>query len=185
MDIFINESKEIETPVNLVYLWGMMGIGKTKIARQLAAKIGWQFVDTDEAIERVTGKDVSQIFRDDGEDAFRELERKIIEQLVNNEKTIVATGGGLPCFLDNAELMNRTGLTIWLDGNEKFLASRLYGAKQSRPLISNVKSKEELIDMLTWIYKNREKFYNQANWKIKALELDLDKLAKKLKSSGA
>ncbi len=183
MDISINEFKEIGRPIDKIYLWGIMGVGKTKIAKQLAKKIGWQVIDTDEHIEGEYGKKISQIFADDGKDAFRKMERNVIEQLSKRSGVVISTGGGLPCFFDNSRFMKDNGLTIWLDGGINFLASRLFESKQNRPLLSNIDSKQELTEALNAIYKERLAYYKKAHWKVDALNLNLNELVQKLNFS--
>ncbi|MDC1221610.1 shikimate kinase [Salibacteraceae bacterium] len=180
MDISTNELKEIGRPIDKIYLWGMMGVGKTKTAKQLAKKMGWQFVDTDEHIEGECGKKISQIFAEDGEHTFRKMERKAIEQLSKRSQVVISTGGGLPCFFDNSRLMKENGLTIWLDGSINFLTSRLIESKQNRPLLSNIESKQELTDALTRTYNERLAYYQKAHWKVDALNLNLHLLVQKL-----
>ena len=179
MDISSNEFNEIGQPIKLIFLWGMMGIGKTKTAKQLANKIGWQYSDTDEIIEAETGMKIAEIFSKHGEDHFRALEKNSIEQLCKSKNTVISTGGGLPCFSGNADLMNLAGLTIWLDGNVNFVASRLVNSTQDRPLLSTIKSKEELIQTLSHLVEIRKVHYQKAQVRLNAMNLDMNSLVKK------
>ena len=88
----------------LLFLIGYMGCGKSSIGRPLAKRLGLKFVDMDAEIERRCGVSVQQFFADRGEEAFRRLERELLRELTSAEDTVVATGGGVPCFFDNMEL---------------------------------------------------------------------------------
>ena len=98
----------------LLFLIGYMGCGKSSIGRPLAKRLGLKFVDMDTEIERRCGVSVQQFFADRGEEAFRRLERELLRELTSAEDTVVATGGGVPCFFDNMELMNGSGVTVYV-----------------------------------------------------------------------
>ena len=118
---------------NRIFLIGFMGSGKSSTGKKLANLLHFDFFDTDTEIERITGKTISQIFATDGEDFFREKEREIIAELSQKDNVVVSTGGGTPCFFDNMQLMNQTGLTIYLHANPKMLKQRLITNKKQRP----------------------------------------------------
>ena len=79
-----------------VLLVGFMASGKTSVGKELASRLGWDFEDFDTAIEARTGKSVSQIFSEDGENEFRRLECGVAEELLARRNTVVASGGGWP-----------------------------------------------------------------------------------------
>ena len=90
----------------LIYLIGYMGAGKTTYGKRLARDINYNFIDLDQKIEAEQGKTISEIFAEKGEDGFRQIEREAMIQTFGLENTIVATGGGTPCFFDNMQLLN-------------------------------------------------------------------------------
>ena len=91
-----------------LFLVGYMGCGKSTFARKLGRRLGIGVVDTDRAVEEREGASVADIFRYEGEERFRQLEREVLEQVIaRNEELIVATGGGLPVWSDNMERMTR------------------------------------------------------------------------------
>ena len=104
-----------------------MGCGKSSIGRPLAKRLGLKFVDMDTEIERRCGVSVQQFFADRGEEAFRRLERELLRELTSAEDTVVATGGGVPCFFDNMELMNGAGVTVYFK-----LAPEKHGSNTAR-----------------------------------------------------
>ena len=98
----------------LIFLVGYMGCGKSTLGREMARRLGYEFVDTDNFIEEQQGKKISAIFAEEGEDYFRKLEREAVKSLKGRDNVIVSTGGGLPCFNGNMELMNEMGFTVFI-----------------------------------------------------------------------
>jgi len=144
-----------------LYLVGYMGAGKTTIGKLLAEKLNRPFTDVDVYIENRYYQSVAGIFEKKEEAGFRELERSALLEISEFENAIVSTGGGLPCFFDNMDLMNETGITIYLKTSVTDLLNRLHSNKQNRPLIKG-KSMEELRNFIESSLKKREPFYNQA-----------------------
>ena len=162
-----------------IYLIGYMGCGKSTLGRRLAKHTGLQFVDMDDYIEKRNFKTVPQIFAEEGEAEFRKKERKALEELSEFTDTIIATGGGAPCFFDNINLMNKTGKTIYLNIDPKILAERLLKSKTERPLIKG-KSREELVEFIDETLRKRNTFYKQAKYQITQPDVDLDELMRKI-----
>jgi len=140
-----------------------MGSGKTTVGKQLAKKLNLQFIDMDLFIENRHHKRISAIFEEKGEAGFREIERKTLHEIIDFENVVISTGGGLPCFFDNMEVMNQAGTTIYLKVSVEELANRLRTGKQQRPLIKD-KNQEEIKNFITVNLEEREKFYNQATF---------------------
>lgn len=143
------------------FLVGYMGSGKTTVGKQLAGKLNLQFMDMDMFIENRYRKSVSAIFEEKGEAAFREIERKVLRELLDFENVVISTGGGTPCFFDNMDLMNQSGITVYLKVSVDELAERLKNSKQKRPLIKD-KDSEEMKDYIAANLEKREQFYNRA-----------------------
>jgi shikimate kinase len=143
-----------------LFLIGYMGAGKTVIGKQLAKRLGLQFVDMDGFIENRYHKKINELFAEKGESFFREIERKTLQEVALFEDVVISTGGGVPCFFDNMEVMNRTGKTIYLKVPVEELAERLLFT-QDRPLVKG-KNKEELMQYIAENLHKRENWYNQA-----------------------
>ncbi len=158
-----------------IYLTGYMGSGKSTLGRKLARHAGLQFVDMDHYIEERNCKSVPVIFAEEGEAEFRKKERKALEELSEFTDVVVATGGGAPCFFDNMDLMNSTGITIFLNIDPKILAARLLKSKTERPLIKG-KSKEELVKFIGETLHKRKEFYTKARYEITKPDIELDHL---------
>lgn len=144
-----------------VFLIGFMGVGKTTFGKKLAAALGLEFVDMDEAIELMEKKTVSEIFESMGEARFRELEQHWLKNFEQHGK-LVATGGGAPCFGNALELMNDKGITIYLQRPAAELTHRLFHAQKKRPLLKD-RSKDELLAYVSDVLRQRELFYEQAD----------------------
>lgn len=139
-----------------IFLVGMPGAGKSTFGKFLAKEIGYQFIDLDTEIERHEARSISTIFSEDGESRFREIEFDLLRKQVN-KKTVVATGGGAPCFFDNMTWMNANGLTVFLNPGLEVLIQRTQNTDH-RPLLKN-EVKERLEELL----ENRMQFYTQAD----------------------
>ena len=156
-----------------IYLIGFMGSGKTTIGKPLAAKLGYQFIDQDDVIEKRYKMSISEVFATVGEPKFRETEREVLAELSQLENAVIATGGGCPCFFNNMEFMNLHGLTIYLKGDPKTLVNRLKDSHGTRPLIKD-KNESELIQYVTEKLTERDPFYSKAKHTVQAINLKVD-----------
>jgi shikimate kinase len=145
-----------------IFLVGYMGSGKSTLGKRLANALEIPFLDTDTEIERIQGKSISAIFQDEGEEHFRQLEEKYLISLKDvHERTVYATGGGMPCFYDNITLLNELGATVYLKRPASELLHRLVNSKKERPLTVG-KTKEELYKFIDQHLSEREPFYEKA-----------------------
>ena len=147
-----------------------MGCGKTTLGKCLAQKLGFSFIDVDLFLENRYRKSINQIFEEYGESAFRQIENKILNEIVGFENTVVSTGGGLPCFFDHMELMNQHGTTIYLKVDVEELANRLETQMSTRPLLKD-KTREELNDFIRENLTKREPYYSKAKLIVSAENL--------------
>lgn len=144
-----------------IFLVGYMGAGKTTVGKDLARRAGLTFIDLDFYIEGRYHKLVSEIFAERGEEAFREIERKMLHEVAEFEDVLVSTGGGAPCFFDNMDFMNGCGTTIYLKVSVEELAKRLEMCKHTRPVLKG-RSGGELRDFISDSLEKRNPFYTQA-----------------------
>lgn len=112
-----------------------MGTGKTTVGRTVAHRIGFKCVDSDHEIEREAGKPVARIFSEDGEPAFRQLERRFIEEGHAGEKLVVACGGGLVVQEGMLALLARKGVVVCLHASIETILART-GRQDHRPLLN-------------------------------------------------
>lgn len=141
----------------------MPGSGKSTLGKELAQKLGRNFFDLDEEIERMAGWIIPDIFAQVGEDYFRELEQSVLFMLIKlNEPAVIATGGGAPCFFDNMDQMKNAGATVFLDVPMDTLVERVKQDKESRPLIGKMGDDTLEADMEA-LYKKRLPHYEKAS----------------------
>lgn len=111
-----------------------MGVGKTTVGRRLARALGRDFYDSDDEIERASGRTVAGYFRDHGEAAFRDGERRVVERLLTSGPIILATGGGAFIHPPTHEALRDHALVIWLKGDFETIMERV-ARKNTRPLL--------------------------------------------------
>lgn len=145
-----------------IFLIGYMGAGKTTVGKELAKQMSLSFVDLDHYIEGRYHKTIGQLFGEKGEDAFREIERAVLQEVALFEDVIISTGGGTPCFYDNMSFMNRAGTTVYLAVSPAELAKRLELVKHTRPIL-NGRFGEGLRDFVKENLDKREPWYKQAS----------------------
>lgn len=149
-----------------IYLVGFMGCGKSSLGKRLARRLNYAFLDTDHEIERETGKRVWELFRDEGEPAFREMERRVLRRSAELEKVVVATGGGTPCFFDNMDFILAHGVSVYLRMSVISLVHRLENARVKRPLLKDFQG-EDLFQEISRRLAEREQWYMKAHCIIK------------------
>jgi len=112
-----------EKPIALV---GLMGVGKTTVGRRLAQRLGREFDDSDDAIERASGRTVAGYFRDHGEADFRDGELRVIKRLLGQTPPIVlATGGGAFIHAPTRKILQEQAIVVWLKGDLDTLVERV------------------------------------------------------------
>lgn len=158
-----------------------MGSGKSTVGRKLANRLKMNFIDLDARIESVEDRSIADIFSVDGEDYFRKIESEVLRSDISSTGTIISCGGGTPCFHDNMEYMNNTGLTVYLTMDAAALVSRLKGSKKKRPLIAQLDD-NELSEYVSRTLEAREKWYNKARFKVSGLSPDIIQLSSLLQA---
>lgn len=130
--------------MNHVILIGFMGCGKSSVGKALADAMGIPFVDTDGMIEEQAGRKINDIFREDGEEYFRELETSVLKQLLSaQERKVIAVGGGLPVREINREYLKRLGTVVYLLAKVETLTGRLEG-DDTRPMLRGGELKKRI-----------------------------------------
>lgn len=148
-----------------IYLIGYMAAGKTTVGRMLADRMGWHFVDLDEAFAKIHHYSPADYIRQFGVEEFRRKEKYVVEDLSDLpvQKVVYATGGGYPCWEDNMECLKELGTSIYLRWKPVHLAQRLALTDLSeRPLLHG-KTPEELLTFIEPQLQARSPFYEQAN----------------------
>lgn len=152
---------------NLV-LVGFMGAGKSACGRLLARRLGRCFVETDDMIEAREGRSIPDIFREQGEARFRELEAEALELLRLKRGDVIATGGGFPCREGRMEALRELGTVVWLRGPLEECLARAQRAG-GRPMLAGRSPTE-----IEALYRAREPYYRQADVVVDTAGLGVD-----------
>jgi shikimate kinase len=131
-----------------------MGSGKTTVGRRLANELDRPFVDADDALEERAGRTIAEIFASDGEEAFRDLETQVLEELLaRDDAPVIASGGGVVVREANRKLLSESDdvLVVWLNASPAFLASRIEqkAQKAHRPLLSGDEPPQAVLERLS------------------------------------
>lgn len=155
---------------SVIVLIGYMGCGKSSVGKKLSQKLNVKFVDLDSVIEKKYSKSISQIFNDLGEIKFRSIENSQLSSVLNNyENCVLSLGGGTPCYHDNMSLiLSHTKNVFFIDINSEILSERLFKKKEKRPLISSIKTIDEMKQFINKHYFERRPFYSMATHSIKS-----------------
>lgn len=141
-----------------IALIGFMGTGKTAVGRVLARELDKEFIELDAIIEKKTGKPIPDIFRQDGEIRFRELEIEAARDVALKKNAVIACGGGIILNTINIDRLKKESVIICLTASPAVILKRTSGDKDSRPLLA-VTDREQQIKMLL---KFRRPFYTRA-----------------------
>ncbi|MEZ6047329.1 MAG: shikimate kinase [Planctomycetaceae bacterium] len=159
---------------------GYRGCGKTSVARLLAEKLGWDWIDADVEIEKTAGKTIAEIFQDDGEPCFRDWEQKVIQQLLERSNLVLASGGGSVMNAETRQAMQQAGSVVWLKAPATLLAARIEAdalSRSQRPSLTGKSIGDEVADVL----KIREPVYEQAaSLIIDTEQLSIDEVSQKI-----
>ena len=146
-----------------VILLGYMCAGKTTVGKRLAKELNRTFYDLDWYIEERFHKRVPDIFEEDGEAVFRDLERRMLHEVAEFEDIVLACGGGTPCFFDNMDYMNRVAETIYMKASVPTLLQHLSISRGERPLLKD-RTEEELRTFITEQLRVRSPYYEKAKY---------------------
>jgi len=165
-------------------LTGFMATGKSTVARQLARRLGWRLIDCDAEISARTGKPIHQIFRDSGEKAFREMERRVIEDITSERvrcalcghrrPTVVATGGGAIVDMQNYAALRNCGVIICLSARPDVIERRMARGIKTRPLLAQ--KGRPVKQRIAELMKMRREAYSRATFTIDTSERTVEQV---------
>jgi shikimate kinase len=153
-----------------VFLLGFMGSGKTHWGKRWAAANQLTFMDLDDVIEARAGKPITEIFETSGEAFFRTLEAEALRDCAAIRGSIIACGGGTPCFFDNMDWMNSKGITIYISAGEPEILQRLLAGQHKRPLLKSL-DHQSLSAYIHNKLNEREPWYSRAHLTVRSGEL--------------
>jgi shikimate kinase len=164
-----------------IFLIGLPGSGKSTLGKELAKSLTISFVDLDTEIEKETGKKISVIFNEFGEDFFRKLESGHLRKWTGSTTSFVmATGGGTPCFVDNMNLINRSGKSFFLDVPVREIVRRIRDTPGSERPLLDVDHPDALKKKIELMRSGRMGFYNRAHVVLSDEQITVEKIKEKL-----
>ncbi len=160
-----------------IALIGFMGTGKTVVGQVLAKKLDRKFIELDSLIEQQAGKPILEIFQQDGEIAFRELEIEVTKKIAQEKYAIIACGGGVVLNKINIDRLKREGIIVYLTASPRAILKRVASEKGQRPLLEVDDQLKTIGEML----KFRKPFYERAaDIKINTSRLNIEAVAEKI-----
>lgn len=146
----------------IIFLTGQMASGKSYLGKKISDHLNLNFIDTDKYIEEKQRKSINEIFENSGEVFFRQLEFELLNDLLEIQTpSLIATGGGFPCFNNNAERMYENGLVIHLKPAQSLLKENISNGLEHRPILKN--QNIDVIDFLKKQYISRSSHYEKAH----------------------
>jgi shikimate kinase len=156
---------------------GFMGTGKTAVGRVLAARLGKEFIELDSLIEQKAGKSIPEIFRQDGEIGFRELEIEVIKEIVDKKNVVIACGGGVVLNKINIDRLKKECVIVYLTASPAVILKRTSGDKNERPLLDVSDRTKKIKELLRF----RQPFYERAaDVIINTTGLDIESVAARI-----
>ena len=155
-----------------IVLVGFMGTGKTVIGKKVAEKLGHEYLSTDDLIEQLSGKKISEIFAQDGEPVFREMECNVVKDISEKEDLVIDTGGGIVLNSNNVHLLRKNGNIICLWASSEVIYKRVK-KHTHRPLLNVPDPLKKINDLL----EKRRPFYESADYFINTDDMTLDEVS--------
>ena len=160
-----------------IALVGFMGTGKTVVGKALAEKLGRDFVELDTLIEQKAGKPIPEIFQQDGEVAFRELEIEVAKEVSGNKNQVIACGGGLVLNKINIDRLKKDSVIVYLTASPRVILKRVSDGDEERPLLQVTNPALTIQELLRF----RKPFYERAaDITINTSNLDVNSVAEQI-----
>jgi shikimate kinase len=160
-----------------IALIGFMGTGKTAVGKVLAARLGREFIELDGMIEKKAGKTIPEIFQQDGEIRFRELEIEVAKEVAGRKNVIIACGGGIVLNKINIDRLRKECVIICLTASPRIILARTSDDKDERPLLSVSDRASQIKELLGY----RQPFYERAaDIEIDTSQLNADSVAEQI-----
>jgi len=173
---------KLDRRITNLIITGFSGTGKSQVAKEVARRLNWDFLDTDDEIVEQTGKPIAEIFRQDGEGKFRELERDTIRKACQQKQTVIAIGGGAIVDPQNYELLAKTGVIVCLEAKPETIYERLFRAAarspetEVRPLLAT----DNPLERIRQLKASRQPYYAKADWTIHTNGLSISEVAEEV-----
>jgi shikimate kinase/3-dehydroquinate synthase len=173
---------EVDRQITNLVITGFSGTGKSLVAKEIARRLRWDFLDTDDEIVERAGKPIAQIFSQEGEGKFRELERETIGKACQQRQTVIAIGGGAIVDRQNYELLAKTGIIVCLEAKPETIYERLFReaacspGTEVRPLLTV----DNPLERIRQLKASRQSHYAKADWTIHTDGLSISEVAEEV-----
>lgn len=167
--------------MNLVLI-GFRGTGKSGVGQRLAERLGREFIDADEYLQKKTGKTIQRIFEEGGEELFRQIESEVVAELAQLDDTIIAAGGGAVLREENVARLKHHGFLILLEADADTIHKRLSADQKTesqRPSLTDRNPYEEIRSLL----ESRKPYYDRAaDMRVNTVKLTIEQVVDKIAS---
>jgi shikimate kinase/3-dehydroquinate synthase len=167
---------------NNIALIGFSATGKTVVARKVAEHLHWTFIDTDDEIVTLSGKTIPEIFKQDGEAKFRQLERKVLKQACHQEQAVIATGGGAIIDPKNQNLLLETSVVACLEARPETIYQRLRHDTlySTNPVVRPLLARDNPLERIRQLKAKRQSYYAIADWTVNTDNLTIDEVSQEV-----
>ncbi len=160
-----------------IALIGFMGTGKTAVGKALVEKLGKEFIEMDSLIEQKAGKTIPEIFKQDGEIAFRELEIEVTKEISKRKNVVIACGGGVVLNKINIDRLRKECIIVYLTASPRVILKRTSSDENERPLLKRPNKALHIQELLRF----RKPFYQRAtDIEIDTSKLDIDSVVEEI-----
>jgi shikimate kinase/3-dehydroquinate synthase len=173
---------KLDKRISNLSIAGFSGTGKSLVAKEVARRLNWDFLDTDDEIVKQTGKPIAEIFNQNGEGGFRKLEREVIRQACQRKHNVIAIGGGAIVDQQNYELLAETGLIVCLEAKPETIYERLFREAvrspetEVRPLLAN----DNPLERIRQLKASRQPHYANVDWTVHTDNLNISQVAEEV-----
>ncbi len=173
---------KLDKRITNLIITGFSGTGKSLVAMDVARRLNWDFLDTDDEIVRQTGKPIAEIFRQDGEGKFRELERETIRKACQQRQTVIAIGGGAIVDPQNYKSLAKTGLIVCLEAKPETIYERLFreAARSPETEVRPLLAVDNPLERIRQLKASRQPYYAKADWTIHTDGLSVSEVAEEV-----
>jgi 3-dehydroquinate synthase len=173
---------KVDRQITNLIITGFSGTGKSLVAIEVALRLNWDFLDTDDEIVKQAGKPIAEIFRQDGEARFRELEREMIRKACQQKHTVISIGGGAIVDPQNYELLAKTGLIVCLEAKPETIYERLFreAARSPETEVRPLLAVDDPLERIRQLKASRQSHYAKADWTIHTDGLNVNEVAEEV-----
>jgi shikimate kinase/3-dehydroquinate synthase len=173
---------KVDRQITNLIITGFSGTGKSLVAIEVALRLNWDFLDTDDEIVKQAGKPIAEIFRQDGEGRFRELEREMIKKACQQKHTVISIGGGAIVDPQNYELLAKSGLIVCLEAKPETIYERLFreAARSPETEVRPLLAVDNPLERIRQLKASRQSHYAKADWTIHTDGLSVSEVAEEV-----